>query len=53
MRTKTPSKTMPVVIPVREKLSQNELDELKSTFDLFDEDGSGIIDPSEIQKILQ
>jgi centrin-1 len=29
------------------------LQELKSTFDLFDEDGTGLIDPVEIQKILQ
>lgn len=51
MRNKTPSK--PSVIPAREKLSQNDLDDLKTTFDLFDEEGTGIIDPSEIQKILQ
>jgi calmodulin len=53
MRTKTPSKSVPVVIPAREKLAQHELQELKSTFDLFDEDGTGLIDPAEIQKILQ
>ena len=29
------------------------MDELKATFDLFDEDGTGVIDPVEIQKILQ
>jgi Ca2+-binding EF-hand superfamily protein len=51
MRTKTPSK--PIAVPAREKLSQHDLDELKSTFDLFDEEGTGTIDPSEIQKILQ
>jgi Ca2+-binding EF-hand superfamily protein len=53
MRTKTPSKSQPIVVPVREKLSQHDLEELKSTFDLFDEDGTGSIDPTEIQKILQ
>lgn len=55
MRTKTPSKSVPqpVVIPVKEKLSQHDLEELKATFDLFDEDGTGSIDPQEIQKILQ
>jgi centrin-1 len=34
-------------------LSQHDLEELKVTFDLFDEEGTGTIDPSEIQKILQ
>jgi Ca2+-binding EF-hand superfamily protein len=34
-------------------LSQHDLEELKATFDLFDEEGSGVIDPTEIQKILQ
>lgn len=53
MRTKTPSKSAPVVIPARDKLSPHDLEELKSTFDLFDEDGTGSIDPLEIQKILQ
>jgi Ca2+-binding EF-hand superfamily protein len=53
MRTKTPNKSQPVVIPAREKLSQHDLEELKSTFDLFDDDGTGSIDPQEIQKILQ
>lgn len=51
MRTKTPSK--PTAIPAKEKLSQHDLEELKATFDLFDEEGSGVIDPLEIQKILQ
>jgi centrin-1 len=53
MRTKTPSKSQPVVVPAREKLSPHDLEELKSTFDLFDDDGTGSIDPQEIQKILQ
>lgn len=53
MRSKTPSKPQAVVIPVREKLSQHDLEELKSTFDLFDEESTGSIDPVEIQKILQ
>jgi Ca2+-binding EF-hand superfamily protein len=53
MRSKTPSKPQVVVIPVREKLSQHDLEELKSTFDLFDEESTGSIDPVEIQKILQ
>jgi centrin-1 len=53
MRHKTPSKSIPVQIPAREKLSQHDFDELKSTFDLFDEEGTGTINPEEIQKILQ
>lgn len=44
MRTKTPSK--PAIVPAREKLSQHDLEELKATFDLFDEEGTGTIDPS-------
>ena len=30
----------------RERLSENDVDELKTTFDLFDENQSGTIDPS-------
>lgn len=37
----------------RERLSEQDIDELKATFDLFDENQSGTIDPSEIQKILE
>ena len=51
IRTKTASKA--TFVPAREKLSQRDLEELKATFDLFDEEGKGQIDPSEIQKILQ
>jgi Ca2+-binding EF-hand superfamily protein len=40
------------VLPARERLTPQEVEELKATFDLFDEDGSGTIDPVEIQKIL-
>ena len=29
----------------RDRLSQNDYDALKETFDLFDEDGGGTIDP--------
>jgi Ca2+-binding EF-hand superfamily protein len=45
MRTKTPIKPAVVVVPVKEKLSQHDLEELKATFDLFDEDNTGSIDP--------
>lgn len=33
---------------VRERLSENDYEELKATFDLFDEDGGGTIDPIEV-----
>jgi Ca2+-binding EF-hand superfamily protein len=36
----------------REKLSQQEVAELKEVFDLFDEDHGGTIDPAEIQNVL-
>ena len=45
------SKSTP--LPPRERLSPSDLEELKETFDLFDEDKGGTIDPSEIQKILE
>ena len=37
----------------RDKLTEQDLEELKATFDLFDEDHGGTIDPAEIQKILE
>ncbi len=37
----------------KERLYPEDMDELKSTFDTFDEDGSGTIDPSEINKVLE
>lgn len=36
----------------RPVLSEEEINELKETFDLFDEDKSGTIDPEEIKKAL-
>lgn len=36
----------------RERLSQTDYEELKATFDLFDEDQGGTIDPVEVEKIL-
>jgi centrin-1 len=54
MPPKTVSKgsTRSGVLSAKERLTPQELEELKATFDLFDEDGSGTIDPVEIQKIL-
>lgn len=36
----------------KDRLSPTDYEELKATFDLFDEDGGGSIDPVEIEKIL-
>lgn len=36
----------------KEKLMPEEYDQLKNVFDLFDEDHSGLIDPEEINKIM-
>lgn len=36
----------------RDRLSEHDIQELKATFDLFDEDHGGTIDPAEIHKIL-
>lgn len=36
----------------RQKLSPEEIHDLKAVFDLFDEDHGGSIDPSEIDKVL-
>ena len=32
----------------KDRISQNDYESLKETFDLFDEDGGGTIDPIEI-----
>ena len=32
----------------KDRISQNDYEELKATFDLFDADGGGSIDPEEI-----
>lgn len=37
----------------KDRLSEIDYQELKATFDLFDEDGGGTIDPVEIEKILE
>lgn len=37
----------------KDRLTAEDYDELKSTFEVFDEDGSGTIDPSEINKVLE
>lgn len=37
----------------KDRLNAEDYDELKQTFDVFDEDGSGSIDPTEINKVLE
>lgn len=37
----------------KDRLSPEDYDELKQTFEVFDEDGSGTIDPPEINKVLE
>jgi Ca2+-binding EF-hand superfamily protein len=32
----------------KDRISSNDYEELKATFDLFDEDGGGTIDPIEV-----
>lgn len=36
----------------KDRLSEQDYEELKATFDLFDEDQGGTIDPVEVEKIL-
>ena len=50
----TVAKKAPVKkVSALETLAKEEVDELKSCFELFDEDGSGTIDPAEIKKALE
>ena len=44
---------IPVSSSTRDKITEQDYEELKATFDLFDDDGSGSIDPIEIQKIME
>jgi len=47
VKPKTPSiPSQKTSLNPRERLSENDVDELKTTFDLFDENQSGTIDPS-------
>ena len=40
-------------IPWKDRLHPEDYEQLRNTFDLFDEDGSGFIDPEEINKIME
>lgn len=48
----TSSGRVPAPVNVKDKLDTVEIKELKDIFELFDEDGSGTIDPSEVTQIL-
>ena len=37
----------------KDRISEHDYQQLKNTFDLFDEEGTGEIDPAEINKILE
>jgi Ca2+-binding EF-hand superfamily protein len=54
----TPAKPAPAPAPKapsgwKDRLLAQDYEELKSTFEVFDEDGSGTIDPVEINKVLE
>lgn len=43
----------PVPTAWKDRLAAEDYEELKQTFQVFDEDGSGTIDPAEINKVLE
>lgn len=45
--------TKPAPTQWKDRLTAQDYEELKNTFDVFDEDGSGSIDPVEINKVLE
>lgn len=49
--TNTPSKAVPTAW--KDRITAEDYEELKSTFEVFDEDNSGSIDPAEINKVLE
>jgi Ca2+-binding EF-hand superfamily protein len=49
--TPAPSKQAPT--SWKDRLTPEDYEELKNTFEVFDEDGSGTIDPAEINKVLE
>ena len=54
-----PAPAKPVVAPKtptyswKDRVNPEDLEQLRATFDLFDEDHSGYIDPEEINKIME
>lgn len=53
--TKAPTTSGKVSKPTawKDRLNTEDYEELKHTFEVFDEDGSGTIDPTEISKALE
>ena len=47
------NKTKITVTNWKDRLDPEDYEELKNTFDVFDEDGSGSIDAAEINKVLE
>jgi Ca2+-binding EF-hand superfamily protein len=58
-KTIVPTKSTPFsasknqVLGWKDKLLPEEYEQLKNVFELFDEDHSGVIDPEEINKIME
>lgn len=50
--TKTPS-NINKGLTWKERLNPEQYEQLRTTFDLFDQDRSGTIDPEEINKIME
>jgi Ca2+-binding EF-hand superfamily protein len=51
-QVKAPAPAPTKVTSWKDRLSEEDYNELKETFNVFDEDGSGTIDPVEINKAL-
>lgn len=49
----TPSAPAPKPTSWKDRIPEEDYNELKETFTVFDEDGSGSIDPEEINKVLE
>lgn len=47
------NKSKVTVASWKDRLDPEDYEELKNTFDVFDEDGSGSIDAAEINKVLE
>ncbi len=49
-----PTPTKPAAsLSWKDRLNAEDYEELKTTFEVFDEDGSGSIDPAEINKVVE
>lgn len=51
--TNSGKQSRPAPTQWRDRLTPEDYEELKTTFEVFDEDGSGTIDPAEINKVLE